>query len=326
MSPEVSAETGFSPHRNGLPLKIDAGFAGVRLDQFLALSLPFFSRTVLAHSIRNGNIRVDAIARKSSYRLKEGEIVSGEIEEPSAPDVEPQLIDFTILHEDEFLLVLSKPPGLVVHPGSGNSQGTLVNGLVHYCRSIAEVGDRLRPGIVHRLDKDTSGIMLVAKQDFVHRKLVEDFKNRRLTKEYLALVHGVPKEKAGRTVAAIGRHPVHRQKMAVIEHGGRYAVSNWQVLQEFFSAFSLLKILIETGRTHQIRVHMASLGYPVAGDKVYGSQRDNSSFPRQLLHAFRLVFYHPVSGQMMDYTAPLWPDFNNIINELKTGQVKGVRR
>jgi len=326
MSPEVSVETDFPPRRNGLQLTIDAGFAGVRLDQFLALTLPLFSRTVLAHSIRNGNIRVDAIARKSSYRLKEGEIVSGEIEEPLAPDVEPQQIDFTLLHEDEFLLVLSKPPGLVVHPGSGNSQGTLVNGLVHYCRSIAEVGDRLRPGIVHRLDKDTSGIMLVAKQDFVHRKLVEDFKNRRLTKEYLALVHGVPKEKAGRLVAAIGRHPVHRQKMAVIEHSGRYAVSNWQVLQEFSAAFSLLKILIETGRTHQIRVHMAYLGHPVAGDKVYGSQRDNSPFPRQLLHASRLAFYHPVSGHMMDYTAPLWPDFINTIDELQTRQAQGVKR
>jgi len=326
MSPEVSVETDFPPRRNGLQLTIDAGFAGVRLDQFLALTLPLFSRTVLAHSIRNGNIRVDAIARKSSYRLKEGEIVSGEIEEPLAPDVEPQQIDFTLLHEDEFLLVLSKPPGLVVHPGSGNSQGTLVNGLVHYCRSIAEVGDRLRPGIVHRLDKDTSGIMLVAKQDFVHRKLVEDFKNRRLTKEYLALVHGVPKEKAGRLVAAIGRHPVHRQKMAVIEHSGRYAVSNWQVLQEFSTAFSLLKILIETGRTHQIRVHMAYLGHPVAGDKVYGSQRDNSPFPRQLLHASRLAFYHPVSGHMMDYTAPLWPDFINTIDELQTRQAQGVKR
>jgi len=326
MSPEVSVETDFPPRRNGLQLTIDAGFAGVRLDQFLALTLPLFSRTVLAHSIRNGNIRVDAIARKSSYRLKEGEIVSGEIEEPLAPDVEPQQIDFTLLHEDEFLLVLSKPPGLVVHPGSGNSQGTLVNGLVHYCRSIAEVGDRLRPGIVHRLDKDTSGIMLVAKQDFVHRKLVEDFKNRRLTKEYLALVHGVPKEKAGRLVAAIGRHPVHRQKMAVIEHSGRYAVSNWQVLQEFSATFSLLKILIETGRTHQIRVHMAYLGHPVAGDKVYGSQRDNSPFPRQLLHASRLAFYHPVSGHMMDYTAPLWPDFINTIDELQTRQAQGVKR
>ena len=326
MCPESSTKTGSSPRRDGLQLTINAGFAGVRLDQFLALTLPLFSRTVLAHSIRNGNIRVDAIARKSSYRLKEGEVVSGEIEEASAPDVRPQAIDFTILHEDEFLLVLSKPPGLVVHPGSGNSQGTLVNGLVHYCRSIAEVGDRLRPGIVHRLDKDTSGIMLVAKQDFVHRKLVDDFKNRRLTKEYLAIVHGIPKEKSGRLVAAIGRHPVHRQKMAVNEHGGRYAVSNWQVLQEFPSAFSLLKILIETGRTHQIRVHAAYLGYPVAGDKVYGSQRDNSLFPRQLLHASRLAFYHPVSGQMMDYTAPLWPDFADIVAGLQVGQVKGGGR
>ncbi len=295
---------------------IDAGLAGMRLDQFLALTIPSLSRSVLADSIRKGHIRVDAVSRKSSYRLKEGEIVSGDIEKQERIDVQPQPIDFSIIYEDEFLLLLSKPPGLVVHPGSGNSQGTLVNGLVHYCQSIAGVGDSLRPGIVHRLDKDTSGIMLVAKQDFVHRKLVDDFKNRRLTKEYLALLHGVLKKKSGRLVASVGRHPIHRQKMAVKEHGGRHAVSNWQVLQETSPAFSLVKIIIETGRTHQIRVHMAHLGCPVVGDKVYGGHRDNSAFSRHLLHASRLVFQHPVTGQPMDYTAALWPDFAEVLNAL----------
>jgi 23S rRNA pseudouridine1911/1915/1917 synthase len=157
--------------------------------------------------------------------------------------------------------------------------------------------------------------MLVAKQDFVHRKLVDDFKNRRLTKEYLALLHGVLKDKSGRLVASIGRHPVHRQKMAVKEYGGRYAVSNWQVLEEFAHAFSLVKIIIETGRTHQIRVHMSHLGCPVAGDRVYGAHRDNNRFSRHLLHASRLVFRHPVTDQPMDYTAALWPDFADVLNE-----------
>lgn len=303
-----------SPSNNSFQVAIDAGLVGMRLDQFLALVIPSVSRSVLANSIRKGHISVDAVCRKNSYRLKEGEVVSGAIEKQAEIDVQPEPIDFSIIYEDEFLLLLSKPPGLVVHPGNGNSQGTLVNGLVHYCHTIAKVGDNLRPGIVHRLDKDTSGIMLVAKQDFVHRRLVDDFKNRRLTKEYLALLHGVPKDKSGRLVASIGRHPVHRQKMAVKDHGGRYAVSNWKVLQEFPHAFSLAKIIIETGRTHQIRVHMAHLGYPVAGDRVYGTHRDNTVFPRHLLHASRLVFRHPVTDVVMDYTADLWPDFADILH------------
>jgi 23S rRNA pseudouridine1911/1915/1917 synthase len=305
---------------NSFEVAIDAGLAGVRLDQFLTLIIPAISRSALANSIRKGRICVDAVCRKSSYRLKEGEIVSGDIEKQEAIEVMPQSIDLSIIFEDEFLLLLSKPPGLVVHPGNGNSHGTLVNGLVHYCRSIAEVGDSLRPGIVHRLDKDTSGIMLVAKQDFVHRQLVDDFKNRRLTKEYLALIHGVLKEKSGRLVASVGRHPMHRQKMAVIVNGGRHAVSNWQVLQEFSNRFSLVKIVIETGRTHQIRVHMAYIGCPVVGDRVYGAHRDNSAFQRQLLHASRLIFHHPVTGQRMDHTANLWPDFANVIHSFGGGQ------
>jgi 23S rRNA pseudouridine1911/1915/1917 synthase len=305
---------------NSFQIVIEGGLAGMRLDQFLALTIPSVSRSTLANSIRKGHICVDSVCRKNSYRLKEGEIVNGDIEKQEIIDIQPQHIEFPIIFEDEYLLLLSKPPGLVVHPGSGNSQGTLVNGLVHYCQSIAEAGDSLRPGIVHRLDKDTSGIMLVAKQDFVHRKLVDDFKNRRLTKEYLALLHGVLKEKNGRLVASVGRHPVHRQKMAVHENGGRHAVSNWQVLQEFSNSFSFVKITIETGRTHQIRVHMASLGYPVAGDRLYGAHHNNSDFPRHLLHASRLVFHHPVTGQPMDYTAALWPDFANIVNAFDSRQ------
>lgn len=305
---------------NSFQVTIEATAAGIRLDQFLALVNPSLSRSVFTNSIRNGRIFVDGVCRKASYRLKEGEIVSGAIEQQEILNVNPQPIDFSVLFEDEFILVISKPPGLVVHPGSGNPQGTLANGLVHYCQSIAAVGDCLRPGIVHRLDKDTSGIMLVAKQDFVHRKLVDDFKNRRITKEYLAILHGILQEKSGRMIAPIGRHAVHRQRMAVKETGGRYAVSNWQVVQEFPPKFSLVKLVIETGRTHQIRVHMASIGCPVAGDGVYGGHRNNSFFPRQLLHASRLVFHHPVTGQLMDHSADLWPDFAYCLEELRRKQ------
>lgn len=295
---------------------IDAGLTGMRLDQFLSHYLPAVSRNLIISSIRNGLILVDNIQKKSSYRLKEDETLTGSIESKPAIEVLPEHIDFPILYEDDALLLLSKPPGLVVHPGSGNHHGTLANGLVHHCQSIAEAGDTLRPGIVHRLDKDTSGIMVIAKTDSVHQLLVDSFKNRRLQKEYLALVHGVLKEKTGRIVASIGRHPVQRQKMAVRVTGGKHAVSSWQVLDVLANRFSLVKIVIETGRTHQIRVHMAHLGCPVVGDKVYGAGKDNSLFPRQLLHASRLIFHHPITEVLIDKSAGLWPDFSQILRDL----------
>jgi 23S rRNA pseudouridine1911/1915/1917 synthase len=295
---------------------VDSGLAGMRLDQFLAHYLPAFSRALINSSIRKGLILVDGIHRKSSHRLKANERLQGSIENKTEIDVCPEKIDFPILFEDDFLLLISKPPGLVVHPGSGNHRGTLVNGLVHYCRTIAEVGDAIRPGIVHRLDKDTSGVMVIAKTENVHRLLVENFKNRLLQKEYIALLHGVLKEKSGRIVAPIGRHPVQRQKMAIRETGGRHAVTSWQVVEEFDNRFSLVKLAIETGRTHQIRVHMAHLGCPVAGDKVYGAKKDNQHFPRQLLHASRLVFHHPVTAAVIDKDAPIWGDFFMVLESM----------
>ena len=297
-------------------VKIDAGMTGMRLDQCLSFNLPSVSRAMVISSIRKGLILVDGVHRKSSYRLKADEILQGTVESKAAIDVLPEKIDFPILYEDDSLLLISKPPGLVVHPGSGNENGTLVNGLLYHCQMIADVGDSLRPGIVHRLDKDTTGIMVVAKTESVHRLLVDCFKNRRLEKEYLALLHGVPKEKTGRIVASIGRHPVQRQKMAIRPTGGKYAASRWEVLQAFDNRYSLVKVVIETGRTHQIRVHMAHLGCPVVGDRVYGSGRDNSHFPRQLLHASRLAFHHPETAVFLDKTAVLWPDFEEILKGL----------
>ena len=312
---ESKAAAPGNSRRSDLPFQvtIDAGLAGMRLDQFLSHYLPSVSRALVISSIRKGLILVDGVHKKSSYRLKVDERLEGSVESKAAIDVLPEKIDFPILYEDDSLLLLSKPPGLVVHPGSGNHTGTLVNGLLHYCKSIAEVGDSIRPGIVHRLDKDTSGIMVIAKTDSVHRLLVDCFKNHRLQKEYLALLHGVLKEKTGRIVAPIGRHPVQRQKMAIRQTGGKHAASNWEVVHEFDNRFSLVKVSIETGRTHQIRVHMAHLGCPVVGDKVYGAGKDNSHFPRQLLHASRLVFHHPVTAVLVDKSAVIWPDFGEVL-------------
>jgi len=291
-------------------VKIDSRVAGIRVDQFLSQYLPSVSRVHISASIRNGFIKVEGVSRKSSYRLKSGETIAGEVFRQPELDVLPEKIEFHILFEDESLLVLSKPPGIVVHPGSGNQKGTLVNGLVYYCRAIATVGDKLRPGIVHRLDKDTSGIMVAAKTELMQRNLVELFKTRNIEKSYLALLHGKMAEKSGRLVAPIGRHPVNRQKMAVRPGSGRHAVSSWEVLEELNGNFSLARITIETGRTHQIRVHMAHLGHPVVGDRTYGSNRNNDHYPRQLLHAHRLVFKHPVTGERVDQVAPLWEDFD----------------
>ncbi len=295
-------------------IEVDSQADGLRLDQFLSCLLVSSSRSLISRSIGKGLVLVDGIKRKSSYRLKDRQVVKGTLSEPPEIEILPEKIDFPILYEDDYLLLLNKPPGLVVHPGSGNHRGTLVNGLVYYCREIADAGDGLRPGIVHRLDKDTSGIMVVAKNNNVHRMLVECFKKRLLEKEYLALVHGVPKEKNGRLVAAIGRHRVNRQKMAVRIRTGRYALTSWRVIEEFDNKFSLLKVNIETGRTHQIRVHLAHIGFPIVGDILYGGRgKTVKNCFRQLLHASRLAFDHPVSGRRLDVTAPLWPDFADFL-------------
>lgn len=299
---------------------------GLRLDHFLALAIPDESRSSLSAAVRSGLILVDDQLRKCGYRLKAGESVSGSLPEPPPLEIIPEDIPLDILFEDEHLLVLAKPPGLVVHPGSGHYQGTLVNGLVYHCQTISEVGDQLRPGIVHRLDKDTSGVMVVAKTALAHRLLVDAFHDRQVEKEYLALVHGSPYEERGRIVAAIGRHRINRQKMAVTESGGRFAASNWQVLARYGHDFTLMQVGIETGRTHQIRVHLAFLGLPVAGDVLYGSGRPNRPFPRQMLHAFHLTFIHPITRKSLSFEAPLPPDFSEIVDRLARGETLGEVR
>jgi len=292
--------------------------SGSRFDHFLVQFIPGTSRSQLVQSIREGLLRVDGEIKKSSYKLKSGERVSGSLFVAIAPSLHPQKISFEILYEDESLLFISKPPDLVVHPGQGNPDGTLVNGLLYHCQEIAKVGDNVRPGIVHRLDKDTSGVMVVAKSGSAHRILSEAFKAREMDKEYLCLVRGILKEKQGRVVSHIARHPVKRQKMAVCDEShGRYAASSWQVLEEYVSGWSLLRVKIETGRTHQIRVHMSYLGYPVAGDTMYGRARQKMKFPRQMLHAHCLKLTHPVSTKVLSFTAPLWPDFQQKIDELR---------
>lgn len=310
-----------------LELLVSAELAGVRLDHFLVQCVPAISRSHLIQSIRLGLLLVDGKKKKSSYRLKVGEQIRGTVFQSLPQELIPQEVPFDILFEDDALLVLSKPPGIVVHPANGNPDGTLVNGLLQHCQEIAEVGDQVRPGIVHRLDKDTSGIMVVAKTTLCHQRLVDAFKERKVDKEYLALVFGRMESRNGRIVAPIGRHPVQRQKMAVCEEGrGRYAASSWQVIEEYIEGCSLVRVRIETGRTHQIRVHMASLGHSVAGDTLYGRARNTRKYPRQMLHAHCLSFSHPITGENLTFYAPLWADFQEILNQLREHDYEVIGR
>ena len=305
----------FCPDTNFLEATIARAFNNVRLDHFLVQAgLPDFSRSQITVSIKTGSIRVNGSIVKPGYRVKTGDIVTGVLhgrDTVSFPESQP--VDFDILYEDSSIIVISKPPGLVVHPGSGNPQNTLVNGLLFYFRELADVGDPARPGIVHRLDKDTSGVMVIARSTLAHQRLVQAFKDRKTEKLYLALVHGTPLERSGRIVAPIGRHPVNRQKMAVRERTGKYAVTNWNV-HTLFDRHSLLEVRIETGRTHQIRVHLSHMRYPVAGDQVYGGSRNNLPFARQMLHSWKLTLRHPDSGESMTFEAPLAPDFQQVLD------------
>ncbi len=299
-------------------LEVTASHSGSRFDHYLVRCNPAVSRNHIIRSIRDGLVRVDGQEKKCSYKLKAGEKVVGNLYVPHEPVIAPQKINFDILYEDSSLLVLSKPPDLVVHPAHGNPDGTLVNGLLYHCQALAEIGDATRPGIVHRLDKDTSGVMVVAKTVNAHCSLADAFQERRVEKVYITLVRGILAEKQGRIVTHIARHPVNRQKMAVCDPSkGKYAATNWQVLEEYVDGWSLVKVKIETGRTHQIRIHMAHLGHPVAGDKLYGRSKQEKCFSRQMLHAYYLSFSHPNSCEKLSFNAPLWPDFMQNIEMLR---------
>ncbi len=299
---------------------IQAGYDGVRLDHYLVQALgEQFSRSQIIASIKSGQILVDGKAVKAGWRLRVDNQVVGRIMGTGQTGVlVPQPVDFEILLEESSFLAINKPPGLVVHPGAGNKGKTLVNGILYRYRDIAGVGEEERPGIVHRLDKDTSGLLLIARTIQAHRNLAGQFKDRTIKKKYLALVHGRPEELEGRIAVPIGRHPVQRQKMAVRYSGGRFAVSNWKVLS-VFTNHALLEIGIETGRMHQIRVHLAHIGHPVVGDLVYGPNRKNDQFPRQMLHAEKISFLHPDSGDTVCLKAPLPDDFERSLQRLETG-------
>jgi 23S rRNA pseudouridine1911/1915/1917 synthase len=288
--------------------------AGQRLDAVVAQLSPEFSRSRAKVLIESGAILVNAKMVKPRYPVALGDTI--QIEEPPAmpSEVVAEDIPLTILYEDSDLIVLNKPPGIVVHPGAGNESGTLVNALLHHCEHLSGIGGVERPGIVHRLDKDTSGCLVVAKHDLAHRALSEQFALRETSKRYLAIVQGMPKAPRGLIDAAIARHPVDRKKMTVLlaphEARGRASQTLYGVIAPLSAPrerYTLVECRLLTGRTHQIRVHLKHLGHALAGDVVYG--RSGDGFPRQMLHSWKLGFRHPTTQQTMEFCAALPPDF-----------------
>lgn len=291
----------------------------MRLDHYLVRCLPEQSRSSLDRQIRSGAVLVNGGAVKPGCKLRASDSIAVTLSDaPAAAEgrIEPQQVDFHIIHEDEHLAVISKPPGLVVHPAAGHADGTLVNGLLHRYSEL-DLLDGERPGLVHRLDKDTSGIMLAARTEAMHRLLSAAFKERQIRKTYHALLLRSPAADTGRIDAPIGRHPVNRQKMAVRQRDGRHAVTHWRILERFRNGCCFAEIAIETGRTHQIRVHLSSIGAPVLGDALYGGKSQTVQADRQLLHASQLRFVHPATGQACHFTAPLWPDMAALLAQLR---------
>ncbi len=290
---------------------------GERLDKWLAVQLSDRSRAEIQRWIAAGRVTVRGKTCKASYRVAAGDEIAVHVPPVESYEVEPEPIALEILYEDDDLLVVNKPAGMVVHPAAGNWHGTLVNAVLHHCPDLEGVGGVQRPGIVHRLDKDTSGLILVAKNDRAHRALQAQFKQRQVEKTYLALVYGHVSPPKGEIEAPIGRDPRQRKRMAVVSSAqGRPALTRYEV-SSYYRGCSLLACQPLTGRTHQIRVHLAHLKHPIVGDPVYGGRREPDVVcPRQFLHAYRLRFRLPSTGQEMQFTAPLPADLQAVLDRL----------
>lgn len=286
--------------------QIEPGQAGTRLDHFLASSVSALSRSRLQDLIREGHVTLNGAIVKPGAKLRAGDRVALTEPPPTPMDSQPEAIALDVLFEDDDLIVLNKPAGMVVHPAAGNWEGTIVNALLHHCPALSGIGGTQRPGIVHRLDKETSGCLVAAKNDVAHQSLARQFAGREVTKIYLALASGKFARLSGSIDAPIGRHPVQRKKMTVVApERGRTARTDYRVLGPCAEG-TLVECTLHTGRTHQIRVHLKHLGHPVLGDEVYGKR---AGFNRQMLHAWKLGFAHPRHGERMNFQAPIPPDF-----------------
>ena len=288
-----------------------------RLDQYLAGLDTGMTRSRLSRLIVEGQVLVNGGPAKPSHKVRAGDRISLSVPPPRPSTVGPQEIQVTVVYQDASVVVIDKPAGLAVHPGPGHPDMTLVNALLAMCPDIQGIGGEIRPGIVHRLDKDTSGLMMVAKTHQAHNDLSSQIKSRQVTKGYLALVEGTPKQLNGKVDAPVGRHPRRRTRMAVVV-GGKEARTNYKVIHQV-AGYSLLEIYLETGRTHQIRVHMAYLGHPLLGDTTYG--RSSSLVNRHFLHAFHLGFKHPVNGESLEFKIDLPSDLTPVLDALQQGRL-----
>ena len=292
----------------------------LRCDAWLAARLRDLSRSRIQALLKSGAITVDGRIVAAHDKVHAGQEAIVQPPAPRPMEDQPEAIPLSILHEDEDVLVIDKPPGLVVHPAAGHADGTLVNALLHHCQDLPGIGGERRPGIVHRLDKDTSGVMVIAKTEMAMARLIKQFSKGRVDKAYTAIVHGVPHPAAGTVETLIGRHPHDRKKMSVSTVSGRPAVTHYEAI-EALGDFALLRVAIETGRTHQIRVHMAHIGHPVLGDAQYGTRRRSRQptvpVPRQMLHATQLAFIHPQTRQRVEFEAPLPEDMLTVLAALR---------
>ena len=295
--------------------EVREGEAGKRLDVFLAGEAEDYTRSHIQKLVEDGLALVNGIAARASYKVKQGDLIRLEVPEPEGMESKAEKIPLDIYYEDSDVIVINKPRGMVVHPASGNYSGTVVNALLHHCGDLSGIGGVLRPGIVHRLDKDTSGLIMVAKNDAAHVELARQLKDRLVTRIYLALVHGRVKEQSGVIDAPIGRDPKNRQKMAVVHKNARNAITNYRVLKRF-DGYTYLELKLETGRTHQIRVHLSFIGHPVAGDPKYGPSRPHFGLKGQFLHAAVLGFKHPRTGVYLQFEAPLPGELEAILSGL----------
>ncbi|MGD9121942.1 MAG: RluA family pseudouridine synthase [Desulfobacterales bacterium] len=321
------------PANGAITLCAQPSDEGKRLDVFVASQLAGYTRSFVAGLIGKQHFLVNGRPKKPGYRIKSSDTISGIIPAPAPIDLKAEPIPLDILYEDDDIVVVNKQPGLVVHPAAGHDGGTLVNGLLYHCTDLGGIGGELRPGIVHRLDKDTSGTLVVAKNDMAHTDLARQFKSRRVQKQYRALVHGTLTSSNGTIKLPIGRHPVDRKRMSTKSAGGRTAETQWK-LDTQFRWFALLALTLKTGRTHQLRVHCAAMQHPIVGDKVYRPRKLEKTIKReceqpdrilqvvkaagrQMLHAWRLGFTHPQSGEWMVYESPLPEDMAQVIEQIR---------
>lgn len=297
-------------------LEADESYMDERLDKFLSAVLPDQSRSYLQKMIKDGSVLVNGKAQKASYRMEDQDEVLVDLPELKEPEIEAENIPLDILYEDDDLLMVNKPKGMVVHPSAGHLTGTLVNAVMYHCKDcLSGINGVMRPGIVHRIDMDTTGVLVICKNDKAHNHVAAQLKEHSITRKYRAIVHGVIKEEEGTVDASIGRHPVERKKMAAGVKNGKRAVTHYRVLQRFRN-HTYIECQLETGRTHQIRVHMASIGHPLLGDTVYGPAKNPLHLQGQTLHAQVLGLIHPSTGDYLEVEAPLPEYFEKLLKSL----------